>query len=54
MTERNRVSDKAFGVFDVEDQETVGKAIMVGVFTGSLWSVMAFRLGDRHDRCTGT
>jgi len=42
MTERNRVSDKAFGVFDVEDQETVGKAIMVGVFTGSLWSVMAF------------
>ena len=36
MAERNHATDRAYGVFEIEDEETVGRAVMVGVFTGSL------------------
>ena len=42
MAEGNHATDRAYGVFEIEDEETVGRAVMVGVFTGSLWAVVAF------------
>lgn len=42
MVEKNRTADPVYGVFTTEEHVTVGKAIAMGVFVGSVGAVAVF------------